>query len=53
MPVCVSQYPLSPFQAFAIALSAIDGKLADKKNFQLLKKITGKDREDGKVCHEC
>lgn len=33
------QYPLSPFQAFAIVLSAVDGKMADSKKFAALKKL--------------
>ena len=44
------QYPLSPFQAFAIALSAVDGKLADSKRFQELKKLASDKGDASKVC---
>lgn len=38
MDVC---YPLSPFQAFAICVSCMDGKLADRQGYEMLKRLTG------------
>ena len=37
--VSLLQFPLSPFQAFCIVLSALDGKVADSKSFQVLKSV--------------
>mmetsp|Transcript_26112 Transcript_26112/g.34302 ORF Transcript_26112/g.34302 Transcript_26112/m.34302 type:complete len:410 (+) Transcript_26112:198-1427(+) len=33
------QYPLSPLQAFAICLASLDGKLADSKGYESVKKM--------------
>lgn len=38
MDVC---YPLSPFQAFAICVACMDGKLADRQGFETLRRFTG------------
>lgn len=35
------KYPLSPIQAFAIAVACLDGKIADRKGYELIKRITG------------
>ena len=42
------RYPLSPYQAFAICLASLDGKLADTKGYETMKKLTGEevDRDD-------
>ena len=34
------QYPLSPLQAFGICLASVDGKLADSKGFDKLRKFS-------------
>ena len=34
-------YPLSPFQAFAVCVACMDGKLADRQGFELIRRITG------------
>ena len=35
------QFPLSPYQAFAIALSTLDPKLADSKTYDKLRRMRG------------
>jgi len=35
------QWPLSPFQAFSICTSSIDGKIADRRGYAIMKKLIG------------
>ena len=35
------QFPLSPFQAFAICVACMDGKIADRKGYEFFRKMTG------------
>lgn len=35
------KYPLSPYQAFSICVSCLDGKIADRKGYEYIKKLTG------------
>lgn len=35
------KFPLAPIQAFAIAVACLDGKIADRKGYELIKRITG------------
>lgn len=35
------KYPLSPFQAFAICVACMDGKIADRQGYDMLRRITG------------
>ena len=35
------KYPLSPLQAFGICVCCLDGKIADRKGYEYLKKWTG------------
>lgn len=35
------QYPLSIYQAYAICIACMDGKLADRKGYEYIKKLTG------------
>jgi hypothetical protein len=34
-------YPLSPFQAFAICVACMDGKIADRQGYEFLRRLTG------------
>jgi hypothetical protein len=34
-------FPLSPFQAFSICVACLDGKIADRKGYEYIKKFTG------------
>lgn len=34
------RYPLSPFQAFSISIACLDGKIADRKGYEYIKKLT-------------
>jgi hypothetical protein len=34
-------YPLSPLQAFGFCIACMDGKIADRKGYEYLKKLTG------------
>jgi tubby and related proteins len=34
------RYPLSPFQAFSICVACMDNKIADRKGYELFKKLT-------------
>lgn len=45
------RFPLSPLQAFGICVACLDGKIADRKGFEYIKRLTGsgvpgKDPED-------
>lgn len=35
------KFPLSPLQAFGICIACMDGKIADRKGYEYLKKLTG------------
>ncbi len=35
------KYPLSPYQAFSICVSCLDGKIADRKGYEYIRKFTG------------
>ena len=35
------QYPLSVYQAYAICIACMDGKLADRRGYEYMKKLTG------------
>lgn len=35
------RYPLSPLQAFSICVACLDGKIADRKGYEYIKKLTG------------
>jgi len=35
------KYPLSPMQAFSICVACLDGKIADRKGYEYIKKIAG------------
>lgn len=42
------KYPLAPIQSFAIAVACLDGKIADRKGYELIKRITGSNGADDK-----
>lgn len=35
------RYPLSPFQAFGVAVGCLDNKIADRKGYEFLRRLTG------------
>ena len=37
------QYPLSIYQAFAICVACMDGKIADRRGYEYIKRLTGKE----------
>eukprot|EP01031_Cornospumella_fuschlensis_P035605 gene35605-43181_t len=39
------RYPLSPFQAFGIAVGCLDNKIADRKGYEFLRRLTGSGAE--------
>lgn len=35
------RYPMSPLQAFSICVACLDGKIADRKGYEMIKRLTG------------
>lgn len=35
------KYPLTPFQAFGICVACMDGKIADRKGYEMIRRLTG------------
>mmetsp|Transcript_9111 Transcript_9111/g.8982 ORF Transcript_9111/g.8982 Transcript_9111/m.8982 type:complete len:404 (-) Transcript_9111:322-1533(-) len=40
------RYPMSPMQAFSIAIACMDGKIADRKGYEYMRKLTGNSSAD-------
>jgi hypothetical protein len=40
------RFPMSPMQAFSIAIACMDGKIADRKGYEYMRKLTGNSEAD-------